>query len=67
MQTTKVEIGGACNLVLEVYGDGAHQDLCLEYTEHATDHYSSDTETSITIDRAKAIEIITLLTACYGL
>lgn len=38
-----------------------HMGVSLMYIEHATDHWSSDSETEVDIDKAKAEEIINFL------
>lgn len=67
MESTKVEIGKSCHIIRDVYGGGAHQDVSIDYTEYACDHYSADTETSLDIDKDKAVEIVRFLTECYDL
>ena len=60
MTTTAVKLATSCELILTEYSTGA-KDLALDYTEHATNHWGSDTETSIALDKHKAQEIIALL------
>ena len=49
----KLELTGSC--WFEDYGYG---DICLCYIEHATDHWNSDSETTVDIDKEKAEKII---------
>lgn len=65
MTETKIQIGGSCHLVRTVYGEGI-EDVSLEYTEHSSDHWHSDCETSLTIDAEKAREIVAFLSAAFG-
>jgi ribosome biogenesis SPOUT family RNA methylase Rps3 len=62
----KVEISPSCHLVLtkwEITPDW----LELEYTEHATSHGSSDSITTVSIDKETASNMIELLKEAYGI
>jgi len=68
MKTDKLELGGSCHLAATRYDNGPWlPDVSLEYVEHACDHYSSDTNTSITIDADMARKIIAFLSAAHGI
>lgn len=56
----KIEIGGT--LALEIYKWG-HGDPTVEftYTEHSSDHWHSDRETEVSIDKATAERIVAAL------
>ncbi|NOU20413.1 MAG: hypothetical protein HOO93_01250 [Methyloglobulus sp.] len=56
----KINIGNGCCLTAN-YISGMQPDVAIEYTEYSTDHWHSDTETSIDIDKNKAIEIAEFL------
>ena len=61
----KVNIGYKCDLSAN-YISGMKPDLAIEYIEHSTDHWHRDSETSIPIDKGKAIEIICFLQRHFG-
>jgi hypothetical protein len=42
-------------------------DIAIEYTEHSNDHWASNTETAVDIDKDKAIEIVEFLTRHFKL
>lgn len=63
----KIEISPTCSFVKTSYGEGVDDDISLEYVEHSTDHYYSDRDTSIDIDKQKAVEIIKFLSECFNL
>ena len=56
----KLNIGNSCRLIANYISD-MQPDVAIEYTEYSTNHWNSDTETSINIDKNKAIEIIEFL------
>ena len=56
----KINIGYKCDLTAN-YISGMPPDLAIEYTEHSSDHWHSDYETCLSIDKEKAIEIIEFL------
>lgn len=66
MVENKLKVCGSCYFVETVYGPGI-KDVALEYTEHATDHWSSDTETSIEINKEKAVEIVNFLNKAFSI
>ena len=45
----------------------AHSGVALCYTEHSPDHWYSDTETEVDIDKDKAAEIVAWLCDKYQL
>jgi len=61
----KVNIGFKCDITAN-YLDGMKPDVCIEYVEHSSDHWHSNTETCIGIDKVKAIEIIIFLQKHFG-
>jgi hypothetical protein len=61
MKVEKLKLSGSCDFTLTTFEGIEHKSVCLEYTEHATDHWNSDSETSIDLDAEKAREIIALL------
>ena len=67
MTESRIEIGASCHLVKTLYGENFEPDISLDYTEHASDHWSSDTETSLDINEQKAREIITFLKEAFGI
>jgi hypothetical protein len=61
MTEEKLQITYSCAFTLTTYEGTGHKDVCLEYTEHSTDHWHSDSETSIDLDADKAREIVAFL------
>ena len=61
-----IELTSSCRLTLNTFESFAPI-LELEYTEHACDYWSSNTETTVDIDKEKAAEIIELLKEAYGI
>ncbi len=66
MTETKIALSYSCEIVFNTYVNGV-QDANLEYVEHASDHYSSDSNTSICIEKDKAIEIVNALKLHFGI
>jgi len=66
METKQVEIGATCHLTSTVYSGGS-MDVYLDYIEHSADHWHSDTETSLDIDKDKAVEIINFLKDAFSI
>lgn len=66
MREKKVNLSRSCCFTYITW-ENFPPSLELEYTEHATSHGSSDSETSIEIDREKAVEIVELLKEAYGI
>jgi len=66
MKITRLEIGGSLAFESTKYDAAAFNDAYFEFTEHATDHWHSDSVTSITIDAAMARSIIAALSAHFG-
>lgn len=57
-----IKLSATCEINLSEYADGARtKEVTLDYFERSSDHWYSDTETSVNIDKAKAKEIIALL------
>lgn len=67
MSEQKLELSPSCSLVMNRYESINVTQVSLDYTEHSSDHWHSDTETSIELDEAKAREIVAFLTAAFGL
>ena len=65
-ETEKLEIFGSCRLESIIYVPG-NTYVSLEYTEHSSDHYHSDSVTEIEIDKDKGAEIVAFLTEHLGL
>ena len=64
---TRVKLSESCEIVLTEYESIFKPDLTLDYTEHSSDPYFSDRETSIDIDKDTAIAIISILQKAYKL
>ena len=60
MTETQIELSGSCRFTLTTYKD-VRIDVCLDYTEHSSDHWHSDRETSIPLDADKAREIVAFM------
>ena len=58
---SRIELSPSCRIVRVVYAHDTPPDLYLEYIEHSSDHWFSDTETLVNIDDKTAKEIIDLL------
>lgn len=67
MDTKKLEISGGCHLEVTKYEGIGVIDVCLEYVEHSTDHWNSDSTTSISIDADMARKIIDFLREAHGI
>jgi len=67
VKETKLELGSGCNLVITEYGPDVSPDLTLDYIEYSTDHWHSDSETSIDIGIQKAVDIIEFLKKVYDI
>lgn len=67
MKETQVEIGSSCHLTKTEYGEHVLPDITIDYIEHSIDPYYSDNETSLDIDKEKAIEIINFLKDAFSL
>jgi hypothetical protein len=66
MHIENLEISGDCRLVVEKYNDiGTY--LTLEYINRASDHWHSDEDISLDIDKEKGAEIVAFLTEHLGL
>ena len=60
MTETQIELSGSCRFTLTTYKD-VRIGVCLDYTEHSSDHWHSDRETSIPLDADKAREIVAFM------
>jgi hypothetical protein len=67
MKEEKLELSRSCHLVKTSYGEGVDDDISLDYTEYSSDHYHSDTETSVDLDKAKALEVIAFLKDAFSI
>lgn len=65
MKVTQVELSPTCHLTKFIYGECVSADISLDYIEHSSDHYHSDDETSIDIDKEKAVEIVEFLNEAF--
>jgi hypothetical protein len=61
MEVKELKLTPSCKLTYTNYENIFVKDVCLEYVEHSSDHWHSDSETSIDIDRKMAIDIIKFL------
>ena len=66
MTETKITLSSSCEIVLNTY-DNNVTEVTLDYVEHACDYYSSDSNTSICIEKDKAIEIVNALKLHFGI
>jgi len=64
MTTRKLEISPTCYFEVVEY-DSMQNDLTLEYTEHASDHWCSNTHTVLTINKEQADNIINFLSKAF--
>jgi hypothetical protein len=67
MKEIKVILSGSCELVRTVYEGNLEDEVALDYTQHSSDNYYSDTETSIDISKEAAIDMVKLLTEAFAL
>lgn len=65
MRVETLKLSGSCEFTLTTHEGTEHKDVCLEYTEHSSDHWHSDTETSIEINAENAVEIINFLQKAF--
>jgi len=64
----KIELSGSCEIVFSNFGNDKLLDDCtIDYVEHSPAHGYSDTDTSIDIDKSKAIEIIGALKSHFNI
>lgn len=61
-----VKLSNSCNFVFDMW-NSKESPVCLEYTEHSSDNWHSDTETSIDIDKEKAVELVEFLKKYYSI
>jgi hypothetical protein len=67
MNTKTVKITRDCALVWDHWNEAPGEgSVAVRYTEHATDHYSSNSVTEADIDAATARDIVALLVAAFG-
>ena len=64
--TRKVEMSSTCSFEFTHY-EGFKPDVDITYIEHSSDSYYSDSETTIDIDKEKAIEIIKFMKESFGI
>jgi hypothetical protein len=63
----QLKIGDDVKLVFDYWPYGDVHEVTLEYVEHATDYWSQDQDTSVYLDKDKAIEIVNFLKEVYEL
>tara|TARA_R110000744_G_scaffold341635_1_gene446834 strand:- start:3712 stop:3915 length:204 start_codon:yes stop_codon:yes gene_type:complete len=62
-----LEIQGSCSMGFITWEEGAFEpSATIEYVEHG-DQWRGDTETSVDIDKEKAIEIINMLKETFAI
>jgi hypothetical protein len=61
MKIERFEIGGTLAFESTKYETASFNDACFEFVEHSTDHWSSDRNTSVTVDAVMARKIIDAL------
>lgn len=62
MESHELELSGGCKMVFSSFASNRLCDDCtLDYVERSPAHGYSDTDTSIDIDKDKAIEIVNAL------
>lgn len=66
MNTEILDISGSCKLEATVF-DSFPTMVGLEYTEHSSDHWHSDSQTVIDIDEEAAKKIIAFLQRHFNL
>ena len=64
METEKLELSHSCHIEVTRYGS-MEPDVYLEYVEHSSDHWHSDSTTSLKLTEDDARKIIAFLTAAY--
>lgn len=68
MKTTSLELSGSCKFeCIEFEGGSFPPMVSLDYVEHSTDHYHSDSDTSIDITKEDAEKIIAFLRAAHSI
>lgn len=65
MIETTLQLTHSCKLEHVAYGDNAYTSTCLEYVEHSSDHWHSDTVTTIELTEEQAGEIIRFLKKAF--
>ena len=67
MKEVTLEIQGNCRMEFITWEGGVFDpSATIEYVEHG-DHWHGDTETSVDIDKKKAIEIIKMLKETFAI
>ena len=67
-QEHKIELSPSCEIVFSCFGsDRVADDCTLDYVEHSPAHGYSYTDTTIDIDKDKAIEIVNALKAHFNI
>ncbi len=61
-----VDLTHTCQFIHEQWTEN-YGTVSLEYTEHSTDHWHSDSVTSIDIDREMAQKIVTFLRSKFSI
>jgi len=67
MKVTQVRLSNTCRLERVVYGGIFSPEITLEYVEHSSDSWYPNNDTSLVIDKEKAIEIIKFLEESFDL
>lgn len=63
----KLKIQGSCSIEFITWEDSAFEpSATIEYVEHG-DHWHGDTDTSVDIDKEKAVEIIKMLKETFAI
>ncbi len=65
MEEKKVHLSSSCSISVISYENISSVDVSLDYTEHSPSHGYGDTETSVDIDREKAVEIVSALKGAF--
>jgi len=63
-EKTTVQISSSCEFVAYKYSWGT--DVSIDYVEHSSDHWHSDSDTSHDIDVAMAAKIIAFFEDAFG-
>jgi len=66
MDEKELSLTSSCKLTAYAY-ENIPPDVYLEYTEYSPDTWYENTETEVTIEKEKAIEIIEFLTKAFSL
>ena len=66
MKTERLELSPSCRFEVTRYEGINLTQVCLEYVEHSSDHWHSDSTTSLDLTEDDARKIIAFLTAAFG-